>query len=143
MSQARDTKPSTHPASASGTTERTMEDLISLVLRVGVLIAGAVILLGLVLSFIPAFDQGSSTNIHDLLDDGGSRVSVSAGSIWDGLRVLDPIAIIQLGLLLLILTPIVRVGMTFFLFVKEPDRFFMVVTAIVFVVLLLGFTGIL
>ncbi len=121
---------------------RSMEIWISIVLRVGVMIAGATILVGLILSLIPSMDKGSGVTIHELLDNGGHRITVSPGSIIDGLRDFDPIAIIQVGLLILILTPIVRVAMTLFLFLKEADLIFVTVTGIVLIVLLLGFTGI-
>jgi uncharacterized membrane protein len=122
--------------------DTTMEQAISVVLRVGVIVSGAVILLGLVLSLIPSMDKGSGVTIHELLDNGGSRVSVTPGSIFDGLKDFDPISIIQLGLLLLILTPIVRVAMTLMLFVKQADLIFVGITGIVLIVLLLGFSGI-
>jgi len=121
---------------------RSMEIWISIVLRVGVMIAGATILVGLILSLIPSMDKGSGVSIHDLLDNGGARISVSPGSIVDGLRAFDPIAIIQLGLLILILTPIVRVAMTLVLFLKEADLIFATITGVVLIVLLLGFSGI-
>jgi uncharacterized membrane protein len=122
--------------------DTTMEHAISVVLRVGVIVSGAVILLGLVLSLIPSMDKGSGVTIHELLDNGGSRVSVTPGSIFDGLKDFDPISVIQLGLLLLILTPIVRVAMTLMLFVKQADLIFVGITGIVLIVLLLGFSGI-
>lgn len=127
---------------SEATSDTTMEQAISVVLRVGVIVSGAVILLGLVLSLIPSMDKGSGVTIHELLDNGGSRVSVTPGSIFDGLKDFDPISIIQLGLLLLILTPIVRVAMTLMLFVKQADLIFVGITGIVLIVLLLGFSGI-
>jgi uncharacterized membrane protein len=45
-------------------------------------------------------------------------------------------AIIQLGVLLLILTPVARVGFSFLTFVKQGDRTYIIVTLIVLVVLL-------
>jgi uncharacterized membrane protein len=121
---------------------RSMEDTISIVLRVGVTTAGAVILLGLVCTFIPGLDRGSGSSIHELLDNGGSRIDVSPASIAKGLGKFDPIAIIQFGLLLLILTPIVRVAMTLFLFIERKETIFIAVTAIVLLILLLGFLGV-
>ncbi len=144
MSQSQNTSPA--PASLEPNEApiipRTMEIWISIVLRVGVLTAGAVILLGLILSLIPSMDKGSGVSIHELLDNGGARISVNPSSIFDGLQSFDPIAIIQLGLLILILTPIIRVAMTLVLFLKEADLIFATITGIVLIVLLLGFSGI-
>jgi len=121
---------------------RTMEESISIVLRVGVTIAGAVILLGVILSFIPALDKGSGVDIDELLDTGGTTVDVTPRTILDGIADFDPIAIIQVGLLILLLTPIVRVAMTLWLFMRDSDTIFIGITAVVLVVLLLGFAGI-
>ncbi|HEU0164965.1 MAG TPA: DUF1634 domain-containing protein [Thermomicrobiales bacterium] len=123
-------------------TGRSMEDTISIVLRIGVMIAGAVILLGLVCTFIPALDRGSGSTIHELLDNGGSQIDVSPATIAKGLGKFDPIAIIQFGLLLLVLTPIVRVAMTLFLFIERKETIFIAITTIVLFILLLGFLGI-
>jgi len=134
--------PDSQPTASETASDATMEQTISIVLRVGVIVSGAVILLGLVLSLIPSMDKGSGVTIHQLLDNGGTRVSVTPGSILEGLKSFDPISIIQLGLLLLILTPIVRVAMTLMLFIKQADLIFVTITGIVLVVLLLGFSGV-
>jgi uncharacterized membrane protein len=54
---------------------------------------------------------------------------------------LNPEAMIQLGLLLLIATPIARVALSLLAFFKQHDRVYMVVTAIVLGVLLYSLTG--
>ena len=53
-----------------------------------------------------------------------------------------PLAIIQVGLLVLILTPMARVGMTVILFIVQHDWRFVLITAIVLVILVLGLLGI-
>ncbi len=52
-----------------------------------------------------------------------------------------PEAIIQLGLLLLIATPIARVALSLLAFVKQHDRTYVVVTTIVLALLLYSLTG--
>jgi len=49
--------------------------------------------------------------------------------------------VIQLGLLLLIATPIARVALSLVAFVKQHDRTYIVVTTIVLVLLLYSLTG--
>lgn len=117
-----------------------MEIWISYVLRVGVLVAGAIILVGLALFII----RGAPANGPHTLDDVLGRkttLSVSPRSIYDGLGTANPIAIIQLGVLVLILTPTMRVAMTIFLFLAQRDKVFVVITTIVFIVLILGLIG--
>jgi uncharacterized membrane protein len=53
----------------------------------------------------------------------------------------QPEAVIQLGLLLLIATPIARVALSLLAFVKQHDRTYIVVTAIVLGLLLYSLTG--
>lgn len=54
---------------------------------------------------------------------------------------LQPTAVIQLGLLLLIATPIARVALSLLAFVKQHDRTYVVVTMIVLGLLLYSLTG--
>ena len=54
---------------------------------------------------------------------------------------LHPEAVIQLGLLLLIATPIARVALSLLAFVKQHDRTYIVVTTLVLALLLYSLTG--
>lgn len=119
-----------------------MEIYISYVLRIGVLLAGAVILLGLLLYLILGSRGSGPSNLHDLLNNGGTSISISPGKIARNLAAGDPSAIIQLGVLLLILTPTTRVAMTAILFFMQRDRVFVAITATVFLVLILGLIGV-
>ena len=56
--------------------------------------------------------------------------------VWVGLLVLRPQAVITLGLLLLIATPVVRVAVSVVAFVVERDRKFVVITLVVLLLLL-------
>jgi uncharacterized membrane protein len=58
------------------------------------------------------------------------------------LKDFQAVAIIQAGLLILLLTPVTRVALTLILFLRDRDRIFALITAIVLIVLLLGFFGI-
>ena len=51
---------------------------------------------------------------------------------------LDGRAITQLGLVLLILTPVARVALTLWAFLRQHDRLYVLVTTIVLVLLLYG-----
>ena len=58
------------------------------------------------------------------------------GQVWAGLLVLRPQAVIVLGLLLLIATPVVRVAASVVAFALERDRRFVVITLLVLAILL-------
>ncbi|MGB3327389.1 MAG: DUF1634 domain-containing protein [Thermomicrobiales bacterium] len=122
---------------------RSMELWVSYTLRIGVTIAAIVILFGVILYVI----QGSSGAGHlqsmdDLKPGQKNTIDVSWSSIWNGLKDFQSIAIIQVGLLILLLTPVTRVALTLLLFLQDRDRIFAVITATVLAILLLGFFGI-
>ena len=117
-----------------------MEIWISYVLRIGVLTAGAIILIGLAWFVIAGSPTGPST-LNDVIGNGGHSIVVSPHTIIAGIRDANPTAVIQLGVLVLILTPIMRVLMTVLLFFAQRDMIFVGVTLTVFAVLILGLVG--
>jgi uncharacterized membrane protein len=116
-----------------------MEMWISHVLRFGVILAAAIILLGLVV-FVVMRPSSGPTSVHQLLHSG--EVSVSPHGIFHGVAKGDATSLIQLGVLTLILTPIMRVAMSIALFSAERDGVFVLITSIVLAVLVAGLTGI-
>ena len=115
-------------------TDQRMEIIIANLLRAGVILAAAVVLLG-----------GIGYLIHhggeqaDYRTFRGADVSYRAiGSVVSRAAHLDALAIIQLGLLLLIATPIARVAFSLVAFHLEKDRLYVAITAVVLVVLLYG-----
>jgi uncharacterized membrane protein len=117
-----------------------MEHWISYVLRAGVLISAAVILVGGMIFFIRGAGPSDPHSMHQLLNgEYANRASFDA--LLRGLRRGRGTAYADIGLLLLILTPVIRVAMTFVLFLLQKDWFFTTVTGIVFVILILGVSG--
>ncbi len=101
--------------------------IIGWVLQGGVLLSAAVILFGLVLkAFQPnKFAPQQLQNFPQTF-----------GEVWAGLLVLRPQAVIALGLLLLIATPVVRVAISILAFAVERDRRFVLITTVVLLILL-------
>jgi len=114
---------------------RRVELLISNLLRGGVLISLMLIGLGTVLSLVqhPAA----------LLPPEGLRARTEPqrshphriGEIAAGLAAFDGGAIVMLGLLVLLLTPVARVAVSIAAFVYQRDRAFVVITSTVLAVL--------
>jgi uncharacterized membrane protein len=119
--------------------EATMAHWIGLVLRVGVYLAGALIALGTLLAVL---GQGGVDSRDEALGKGVELSPLGPSGILRGLQHGDGTALIQLGVLVLILTPTARVGMTLILFLKQRDRIFVALAGIVFVILALGLVGI-
>ena len=134
------------PGDGPGRGELTpMERLLSRVLLVGVLVSAAVILVGIV-GFAVTQDTGFARVLPHHLSDllayhpasgpgyfPSSPVAVLAGAVAG-----KPYAVIGLGVLLLIATPVVRVALSVFFFLEQRDWLYVAVTAIVLAVLLFG-----
>ena len=119
-----------------------MEIYISYVLRIGVMTAGAIILIGLLWFVIGGPPASGPNHLSDVIGNGGHSISVSINSVLSGVAHGNSVAIIQLGVLVLILTPLMRVAMTVFLFTALRDHIFTVITLIVLVVLIMGLIGV-
>ncbi len=120
-------------------TDEKMELTIGYILRVMVIISAAFVVAGGVLYLIrhgvevPDFGvfEGVPKDLRSLKD-----VIAVAGD-------LKSLGIIQVGLLLLIATPVIRVIFSVFAFLFQRDYLYVAVTSIVLAVLLLSLTGIL
>ena len=102
-------------------------NIIGWTLQVGVIISAAVILLGVIL--LPFRPGGFSA--QRLL-----TFPQNLGAVWSGLLTLQPQAVITLGLLLLIATPVMRVAVSTAVFLVEKDRKFVIITLLVLAILL-------
>ncbi len=114
-----------------------MNVIIGKVLRYGVILSATVVILG---TIGLAISQGSSdtsgflnynpnTVPHDGLD-------VSLGGLFNGLVSYSPFSWIELGVILLIATPVARVTISVLLFGAERDRLYVVITGVVLTLLL-------
>jgi uncharacterized membrane protein len=110
------------------------------VLRIGVIAAAALVLLGLVLNFTGSDRDRAS--LDTALGRQGSIHALHPAGIVAGLRDGEASAFIQTGLLVLILTPIARVALTFVLFQRRRDWPFVALSGVVLIVLILGLFGI-
>lgn len=107
-----------------------MNAVIGWILQGGVLLSSAVICLGLGLLLVhPA--QLSSLN--------ALAFPKTLGQVKDELLALQPQALIAVGLLLLIATPVIRVTISIFAFAKEHDRRYVVITTVVLLILITSF----
>jgi len=111
-----------------------LEQLIGNLLRAGVFIAAAVVLLGGILYLA----QHGSTRPDYHSFHGESSALKSVPAVVKGAASLDSRSIIQLGLLLLVLTPIVRVVFSAVGFALERDYVYVTITVFVLAVLLVS-----
>lgn len=104
------------------------EIVISRTLRAGVALSGAITCLGLGL-FLLTGNSGYP----------GESFPTSVVEILRGLGTLKPYAVMLSGLFLLILTPVLRVGVSIVTFLKEKDYMYAAITATVFIILIISF----
>lgn len=102
-------------------------NIIGWILQGGVMLSAAIILIGMFL--LPTRSGGLS--LERLLN-----FPHSFSELLTGLQQFHPQSIITLGLLLLIATPVLRVGASLVLFALERDRTYVVITFVVLVILL-------
>ncbi|HEY4036545.1 MAG TPA: TSUP family transporter [Ktedonobacteraceae bacterium] len=107
----------------------TMTDFIGWILQGGVLLSTAVIVLGLFLAVVSP--GGFSLQRAFLFPQTLSQIGA-------GLLAWQPQAVIMLGLLLLIATPVIRVAASMVAFAFERDRKYVIITLIVLAILLLS-----
>jgi uncharacterized membrane protein len=104
--------------------------LVSGVLIVGVSIAAILIGIGFVGSLLVGW-EGSLSGAAP------GNVDVTAfGRLGESLGALRPIAFAQLGLVVLLATPVVRVGASVVAFALEGDRLYAGITLVVLLILL-------
>jgi len=108
------------------------DQILGKLLRAGVLLSAAVVLAGAIWYF--ARHAGAIPNYRGFHGEPPGLSSVFG--ILRGAFNGHSTSLIQLGLLLMIATPVARVGLSVFLFALERDRLYVVLTLIVFVTLL-------
>lgn len=104
--------------------------VISLVLTVGVTAAAALIAVGFALALL----VGWQTSLTGGAPHTGSPSDF--GSMWDGLAAARPVALTQLGLVVLLATPVLRVAASIVAFAVERDYRYVVITTAVLAILL-------
>ncbi len=115
-------------------TDTKLERMVSVLLRSGVFVSGAVVLIG----GICYLSRHASDRVSYAHFYGQPVADRTVRAIFAGVASGQGRSIIQLGILLLIATPVARVILALVGFALERDRTYVVVTAIVLCVLLIS-----
>jgi uncharacterized membrane protein len=110
---------------------RSIEGIISVVLRGGVIISGGIILLGVILFFAQ----------HGALNADVTKLAFphDVGSVFTQAFHGSAEAVIMLGLMALIATPVSRIAISIFAFAFERDWRYAAITALVLIILIVSF----
>jgi uncharacterized membrane protein len=114
-----------------------MQLIVGNLLRIGVLLAAAVVLVGGALYLAR---HGGEVPSYRVFRGQPGYLRSLVGIVVSALA-FDPRGVVQLGLLLLIATPIARVAFSAVLFAFERDRTYVLVTLLVLSLLLKSLTG--
>ncbi|HLZ56701.1 MAG TPA: DUF1634 domain-containing protein [Ktedonosporobacter sp.] len=107
-----------------------MNTIIGWVLQAGVIVSSVIIALGTLLLLLSP---------GGLTVDLGQAYPHSIEQVWTGILAFQPQAIIALGLLCLIATPVLRVAISIFAFAREHDRMYVLITLLVLAILITSF----
>jgi len=118
-------------------TDQKIEQIVGNLLRAGVLLSAVVVLCGGVLYLI---QYGHAPADYRVFRGEPTDLKSVSGIVRDAFA-LHSRGIIQLGLLLLIATPVARVAFSIFGFAKEKDRMYVAFTVIVLLILLYSLIG--
>lgn len=113
-------------------TDYRMEQIIGNLLRVGVVLAAAVVFVGGVMYLV---QHGSAAPDYYTFHAVPDNLRSLPGIMHEAMA-LQSRGIIQFGLLLLVLTPVSRVAFSAIGFLEERDRMYVIITLIVLSVLL-------
>lgn len=115
------------------------EVLISQLLRSGVFLSVAVIVAGMLVSFLHHPSYVSSAEALQRLTR-PERSMHTVTEVVEGITAARGQAIVMLGLLLLVSIPVTRVMVSLFIYVHQRDWRFVLITATVLMLLLLSFS---
>ncbi|MBB4805972.1 putative membrane protein [Chryseobacterium defluvii] len=104
-------------------------------LRLGVILSVITSLVGFIKLFLEGFKMPKN---YSFLDMGTSSEKVW-GHFWNSLCKGEGMAIIQLGILLLIFTPLMRIVFALIGYLKEKDYTYVIISSIVLVIMAISF----
>lgn len=116
-------------------TDRDLNRSVGNLLRLGVILSVATSLVGFIKLFTEGFKMPKK---YKMLDMGGSSEKVWS-HFWDTLCKGEGMAIIQLGILLLIFTPLMRIIFALIGYLKEKDYTYVIISSIVLAIMAVSF----
>jgi uncharacterized membrane protein len=116
-----------------------VELLISWLLRVGVVTSLSLLVLGLLLMFIHHPSYLFSVMDLQRLTSPGAAFPHTLPEVVNGLLAGRGQAVVAVGLLMLIVTPIMRVAVSIVAFALQRDRAFVLITSGVLIILIISF----
>jgi len=118
--------------------DQDIEQFIGLQLRFGVVLASIIVFAGGILYLV---QSGNMTLPHYQLFLGEKAGLTTANEIWHSVTAMNAKGIIQLGVVALIATPILRILFSLIGFIIEKDRLYSIITLVVLSVMMFSIFG--
>jgi uncharacterized membrane protein len=128
-----------NPPAADNTHLSRAEEWISITLRAGVLVSLALIVFGTLVTFTHHPQYLASEADLTRLTTPGAAFPHTLADLAAGLVAFRGQAIVVAGLIVLIATPVLRVGISVLVFLADRDYAFVLITTTVFVILIASF----
>jgi uncharacterized membrane protein len=109
-----------------------VDHAIGMILRLGVMIAALIVLVGAVLYL---WQHGGQLPDYTVFHKSANGI-LNPQALLSGVLALNGVAIIELGLLVLIATPMSRVVLAAYAFHRQHDTLYVVVSIVVFAIVL-------
>ncbi len=110
--------------------------IIGNILRYGVTLSSVLVVASMAFIFAGHASRDLPNSVSQLIQTNYGRPTVDFDKFVSGILSLNPMYILQLGFLILLATPIMRVGASIVLFAFEKDKAYVLVTTFVLIVLL-------
>ena len=123
------------------TTQHDVDTLIGKLLRVGVVVASIITVIG---GIIYLFQHAGVVPVYKAIPGHHSAFSGAPAYLREFPTIIshvfqfDGAAIIQLGLIVLIATPVLRVVFSLFSFAIEKDKLYVLITTIVLIIIMIN-----
>ncbi len=117
--------------------EPEMNVVISNVLKYGVLASAILIGLGIAILFLNT-PPGFPSTTSQLLAANYGKPTLDPTQLLTGVVNANPVYIIELGLIVLLATPVARVAASVLMYAVEKDKMYVAITLFVLIVLLFG-----
>jgi uncharacterized membrane protein len=114
-----------------------MNVVISDILRYGVAISTILVAAGVALLFL-ATPQQFPDSIQQLVTTNYGKPTLDLTTLLVGVVSVNPVYMIEMGLIVLLATPVARVAASVVMFAIEKDKLYVAVTLFVLIVLLFG-----
>jgi uncharacterized membrane protein len=112
-----------------------MNVIISDLLKYGVIASTTLVVIGVVLTFVHP-PQSFPSSLQQIVSTNYGKPTLDVARLFAGVAAGNGSSILQLGLIILLATPVARVAASVVLFAAEHDRIYVAITLFVLIVLL-------